>query len=328
MKDDRIAAAVGNVSLLGVGYLLLRRWRLAIAAQLITVALVLLLVAEKALWCEVALVVWWVAVVAHGWALGGKPGTRRVAEQRVIALCVTVPVLFAGGFFRYEAAGIQHEVAEARAAGDCAGVTAAEQKARYGDRIADAAGIERLSVDVEACAELREIAVRLQTTWTGDTEALAEEFEKLSKVLTKPGQDKTVEKVLDEYLKTVTKGGPCPTAKLGTWLRNRAQTQNRAGQGEFDRRRPRARCAVRVRAVGDQSGAVARGVVPVSELIGQYPSDRRHVQGARRAGGGRAEGAVARPPQSDRGRPVLRQAGRVRRCAEVPPRGEPRAVPR
>jgi len=272
MRDDRIAAAVGNASLLGVGYLLLRRWRLAITAQLITVALVLILVAEKALWCEIALVVWWVAVVVHGWALGGRPGTRRVAEQRVIALCVTVPVLLAGGFFRYEAAGIQREVAEARAAGDCAGVTAAEQKARYGDRIADAAGIERLGGDVEVCAQLREIAARLRTTWTGDTNTLAEEFEKLNKVLAKPGQDKTVEKVLDEYLGTVTKGGPCPTAKLATWLRNRTRTHSVLDKANStgDRLVPDAQfaCAQSEAKAGQWRAASYR----YQELIGQYPS--------------------------------------------------------
>ncbi|MFC9691206.1 hypothetical protein ACFTSF_21820 [Kribbella sp. NPDC056951] len=226
MKDDRLAAALGNASLLGVGYMLLRRWRLAIAAQVITVALVLILVSQKALWCEIALAVWWVAVVVHGWTAAGKPGTRPVREQRVMALCVTVPVLLAGGFFRYDAAGIQRDVAEARAAGDCAGVTAAQSKARYGDRVADAPGIEKLGADVEACAELREIARMLPGTLPGHTNLLAEQFEKLDAVLAKPGQDKTVEKVLDEYLGSLTAQSPCNTVKLATWLRDRQKTRN------------------------------------------------------------------------------------------------------
>ncbi|WP_405059721.1 hypothetical protein OG474_44305 [Kribbella sp. NBC_01505] len=271
MKDDRLAVAIGNASLLGIGYLLLRRWRLAIASMMMTAALVALLLVEKALWPQIVMAVWWVAVVVHGWMLAGKPGPRPVAEQRVIALCVTVPVLLAGVFFRVEAAGIQSDVAEAREAGDCAGVTAAQQKARYGDRVADGPGIERLGVDVEACAELRQIASRLQTTWSGDTDTLAKEFEKLRLVLAKPGQEKTVEKVLDEYLGTVTKGGPCPTAKLATWLRNRPEGHN----------------------VLDKSRSVGDGLVPdaqfacaqteikaaqwrpasnrLQELIGQYP---------------------------------------------------------
>ncbi|MFB6721235.1 hypothetical protein ACFCV3_13780 [Kribbella sp. NPDC056345] len=244
MRDDRLAAAVGNASLLGIGYLLLRRWRLAIAAQLMAVALVALLLVEKALWCEIALAVWWVAVVVHGWTAAGKPGTRSVREQRLIALGVTIPVLLTGVFFRVEAAGIQREVAEARAAGDCAGITAAQQKVRYGDRIADAAGIDRLDVDVDACAQLQEIARMLQGTLPGHTNLLAEQFEKLTAVLAKPGHDKTVEKVLDEYLGSLSKQSSCDTVKLATWLRDRQKTQN----------------------VLDKAGPVGDGLVPGSQF--------------------------------------------------------------
>ncbi|GAB3954847.1 hypothetical protein GCM10029976_098020 [Kribbella albertanoniae] len=271
MRDDRLAAAVGNASLLGIGYLLLRRWRLAIAAQLMAATLVALLLVEKALWCEIALAVWWVAVVVHGWTAAGKPGTRSVREQRLIALCVTVPVLLAGVFFRVEAAGIQSDVAEAREAGDCAGVTAAQQRARYGDRVADAPGIERLGSDVEACAELQQIKSRLQNTWSGDTEILAEEFQKLDAVLAKPGQNKTVEKVLDEYLGTVTKGGPCPTVKLATWLRNRHQNQSVLDKSRAigDGLVPDAQfaCAQSEAKAGQWRAASYR----YQELIGQYP---------------------------------------------------------
>ncbi|MFI5733511.1 hypothetical protein ACIA49_25575 [Kribbella sp. NPDC051587] len=271
MKDDRLAAAVGNASLLGIGYVLLCRWRLAIAAPLISVALMLLVVAQKALWCEIALVVWWVAVVVHGWLLGGKPGTRSATEQRLIALCVTVPVLLVGVFFRVEAVGIQRDVADARAAGDCMGVTAAQQKARYGDRLADAPGIERLGVDVEACKQLQEIALRLEGTWSGDVDLLGEQFAKLGEVLAKPGQEKTVEKVLDQYLGTVTKGGPCPTVALATWLRGRHQTQNvldkanSAGDGLL----PDAQfeCAQSEAKAAKWRAALGR----YQELIGQYP---------------------------------------------------------
>ncbi|MFF1819905.1 tol-pal system YbgF family protein [Kribbella sp. NPDC058245] len=271
MKDDRLAAAVGNASLLGIGYVLLRRWRLAIAAPLISIALVLLVVAQKALWCEIVLLVWWVAVVVHGWLLGGKPGTRSATEQRLIALCVTVPVLLAGVFFRVEAVGIQNDVADARAAGDCAGVTAAQQKARYGDRVADAPGIERLGVDVEACQQLQEIALRLEGTWSGDVDLLGEQFAKLGEVLAKPGQEKTVEKVLDQYLGTVTKGGPCPTVELATWLRGRHQTQNVLDKANSvgDGLVPEAQfeCAQSEAKAAKWRAALGR----YQELIGQYP---------------------------------------------------------
>ncbi|MFK4084603.1 hypothetical protein ACI2LF_10875 [Kribbella sp. NPDC020789] len=272
MRDDRLAAAVGNASLLGVGYLLLRRWQLGAVAASISVALALVMVAEKALWCQIALVAWWVAVVVHGWFLAGTPGTMAVAVQRLIALGVTVPVLLAGVYFRVEAAGVRSDVAEARAAGDCAGVRAAQQRARFGDRLADVRGIARLRDDVGACKQLQEIAVGLRSTLAGDADLLAEQFANLEQVAAKPGQDKTAEKVLDEYLGTVTKGGPCRTVELATWLRGRRQTHNLLDKANAagDRLVPDAQfaCAQSEAKAGKWRPALAR----YQDLLGQYPS--------------------------------------------------------
>jgi len=66
-RYDPVAAAVGNASLLGVGYLLLGLWGFAFINLLVTGVLVGLLVAlVQPVWTQLALVVWWAVVTAHG----------------------------------------------------------------------------------------------------------------------------------------------------------------------------------------------------------------------------------------------------------------------
>jgi hypothetical protein len=68
---DPLAVALGNASLLGVGYLMLERRKLAVAAGAVTVVLVSALVSVARSWCEVVVLLWWAAVIVHGWFLAG-----------------------------------------------------------------------------------------------------------------------------------------------------------------------------------------------------------------------------------------------------------------
>ncbi|MGA8115707.1 MAG: hypothetical protein WCA46_18765, partial [Actinocatenispora sp.] len=119
---DPLAVAVGNASLLGVGYLMLGWRRLAAGTGLVTLVLVVLLAsAYRTTWFEVVVALWWVALVAHGWHLArGRTRPAQVRGPRLVALCATVPVLLVVTLLRVDAARIEQSVTEARAGGDCA----------------------------------------------------------------------------------------------------------------------------------------------------------------------------------------------------------------
>ncbi|MFF4471601.1 hypothetical protein ACFYZ3_18775 [Streptomyces sp. NPDC001599] len=62
---DPLAVAVGNASLLGAGYLILRRRALFWAAAVVTASLLWLTYRTAETWCELLVVLWWAAVVGH-----------------------------------------------------------------------------------------------------------------------------------------------------------------------------------------------------------------------------------------------------------------------
>src|SRR5436190_1029373 len=140
---DPIAVALGNASLLGVGYLMLRRRGLALAAVAGTAGLVCGLVTTASPSYEVAVLVWWAAAVVHGWFLARGGGGRvtvlrtkrtknRQRRQRLVALGITLPVLLAVGLLRFDAFRIGRSVTEARESGDCAGVVNAQDSVWFG----------------------------------------------------------------------------------------------------------------------------------------------------------------------------------------------------
>jgi hypothetical protein len=98
-SHDPLAVAIGNASLLGVGYLMMGRRQLAVGTGVVTVGLVVLLATVD--WSpvlEIGVLLWWVGLVAHGWFLAGGRARRVVVRrQRMVALAVTAPVLLAVG---------------------------------------------------------------------------------------------------------------------------------------------------------------------------------------------------------------------------------------
>ncbi|MDO0937207.1 hypothetical protein QQY66_37855 [Streptomyces sp. DG2A-72] len=132
---DPLAVALGNASLLGVGCLLMRRWKLAVAAAAGTVILVSRLVSTEEASYEITVLVWWAAVIIHGWYLAGR-GADRVAVPR--QRLVTLPVLLTARLARFDASQIGQSVTDARERGDRAGVLSAQDEVWFGHRIADA----------------------------------------------------------------------------------------------------------------------------------------------------------------------------------------------
>src|SRR4051794_26305915 len=89
---DPLAVALGNASLLSVGYLMLGRRVLAFGAGVVTLLLISVLVSVARSWCEFVVLLWWAAVIAHGWFLaGGRTHRVTVRGQRLVAFGALVP---------------------------------------------------------------------------------------------------------------------------------------------------------------------------------------------------------------------------------------------
>lgn len=228
---DPPAAALANASLLGAGYLMLGRRQAAIVTGFITLVLLVVLASfVRSLWLEVVVVLWWAAVIAHGWRLAGGRGRTpgpHARRQRLIALATTVPVLLAVGFLRFDAAGIEQDAADARSAGDCPQAVAAVDRLWFGHRLANAPLTVRGEDTVLACKRLDAAAGELRTALTGDLKALETGFADLSAVLVElPGYEKVVERVLDGFLAGLPTRDACDTRDLTEWLRERGSKGN------------------------------------------------------------------------------------------------------
>jgi hypothetical protein len=218
---DPAAVAIGNASLLGAGYVLLGRKGLAVGTGLVTVALlVVLLSATPTLWFEIVIVVWWVALVVHGWVLArSRPRPVPARRQRFVALGAAIPVLLVFGLLRFDAASIEQDAADARADGDCAAAMEATGSLWFGHRLADAPLIERAEGTVRACDRLRTADGKLAAALDGDTESLAAGFADLQGVLrTLPGHEEMVRSSLDRFLDGLPLEDACDTKAVTDWL--------------------------------------------------------------------------------------------------------------
>ncbi|MGB3441751.1 MAG: hypothetical protein WBA97_23645 [Actinophytocola sp.] len=215
---DPLAVAVGNASLLGVGYVLLGRKGLAVATVLVTVLfLFLLLSVTPTLWFEFVIVAWWVAVIVHGWVLARRrPRPDPVRGQRFVALGAAVPVLLVFGLLRFDAAGLEQDTADARADGDCAAALDATGALWFGHRVADAPLTERAGTTTRACDQLRTAGRKLDEALDGgDADSLAAGFRDLRKVLAGlPGHEEMVRSTVDRFVEGLPVEDACDTKAL------------------------------------------------------------------------------------------------------------------
>lgn len=225
---DAIAAAVGNASLLSVGYLLLGKRLLAFQTMLVTFMLVTVVIAVPSVWFELAVLAWWAFMTWHGWYLGGGKTGSVVRAHRRIALAVTVPVLLIFGLVRFDAARLEWEVTEAREQGDCARAETELAKVWFGHRVVDAPMTVRTDRTVEACQRLWQASRSLdESLATGDTAALAAGFRGLDEVLAQlPGHDRMVDVALDRFLGGLPTKDNCLTSSLTDWVKGRKPTGN------------------------------------------------------------------------------------------------------
>ncbi|MBA2950817.1 tetratricopeptide repeat protein [Streptomyces himalayensis] len=225
---DPVAAALGNASLLGIGYLLLGRWRLAALAVVGTGWLLNLTASTAETWCEILLLLWWAAGIAHGWFLAHRRAEHVVRRgQRAGALAVTVAVLLTAVLLRVDAYGIEDRVNEAREGGDCEAAVAAQGEVWWGHRLAGAPVVEPGDAVVEACHRLERAASTLAGAGrNGNIEDLERGFGILAGVLSKPGNEQTVKTVLDTFLEGLPTKDSCDTADITDWLRDRDPTRD------------------------------------------------------------------------------------------------------
>ncbi|MFI9761536.1 hypothetical protein ACIHFB_26825 [Streptomyces sp. NPDC051963] len=224
---DPVAAALGNASLFGIGYLLLGHWWLAVFAVVGTVWLLNVAASTADTWAEILLVAWWVAGMAHGWSLPHGRTEHVVRRgQRVGTLAVALAVLLTAVLLRVDAHGIEDRVNEARERGDCEAAVAAQDEVGFGQRLAGATVVEPGKAVVEACNQLERAASRLAAGRSGSVEDLERGFGILAGVLREPGNEQTVKTVLDAFLDGLPTQDSCNTADITEWLRDREPTRD------------------------------------------------------------------------------------------------------
>ncbi|MEU4192101.1 hypothetical protein AB0E69_09395 [Kribbella sp. NPDC026611] len=280
---DPVAVAVGNASLLGLGYLMARRRGFAVLNWIGTATFVVLLVSVRELWCELALIGWWLLVVVHGWLLARtKPYRKAQPRKRIIALAVAMPILLVAGLLRIDTARIDDKVIDARDAGDCGQVKRTADRLGFWHRLTDGPKTVRSEGDVAACERIDEARSDLADGARGNLLLLDSGFKTLSEVLNRPGQDRTVGRAVDEFLTKLSKSTPCAVVQVTGWLRSRTPTHTTldraaAAVPKFE---PNALLSCGDAQAMAQQWPSARSTY--EQLVGRYPKAK---QAARARGG-------------------------------------------
>ncbi|MFF0267408.1 tol-pal system YbgF family protein [Kribbella sp. NPDC004536] len=225
---DPLAVALGNASLLGLGYFLIRRWLFGALGLIGTAVLVVLLCSQREPGYEFALIAWGLLQVVHGWFLASRQPLRAAnLTKRLVALGVTLLVFAGVAFERYDAHRIDQEAVASRDAGSCDGVRDARAKYNLGHRIGDAPRTTRVETDVAACDRIDVASDRLRTAKaSADVAGMQGGFNVLASVLAQPNQEHTVKTALDEFLNGLPVKDPCQTLAISDWLRARTKANN------------------------------------------------------------------------------------------------------
>ncbi|WP_395575842.1 hypothetical protein [Streptomyces sp. BK79] len=288
---DPTAVALGNATLLGIGYLLLRRWRAAAVAVLGSVMLLTAVARSAETWAEVLLLLWWAGGIAHGRHLARRWPEHAVRSgQRAATLAGALAVLLAAVLLRVDAHGIENRVATARQAGDCEAAAAAQGEVGRGHRLAGAPVVKPGDAVVRACRRLDGAASALaRAARTGSTKELGRGFGTLAAVLDEPGNEQTVGTVLDGFLEALPTDDSCDTAALTAWLRERTR-----GHDVLDRSASTAARTEPAALMGCGDRLMTRDAwhearEQYRRLLAEYPADSR----AGRARGGVRKATVA-----------------------------------
>ncbi|GAA2999134.1 DUF2628 domain-containing protein [Actinokineospora diospyrosa] len=220
---DPLAAALGNASLLGIGYLLLRRRWLAVLAFLVTIGYLLVsALVVRNVFFHLVLVLWAGALAWHGWRIAAKSGqVPSPRRQRVIGVAAVLPVLVVVTLVRVDAAGIESDSDAARDGGDCDKSVAEVARLSFAHRLADPPLVARGEHATATCQRLAASAASLKTGLNGRHAALDQGFTGLAGLLKdEPAYDNVVRHVLDDFLAELPKRENCEVADVTQWLRD------------------------------------------------------------------------------------------------------------
>ncbi|WP_436528857.1 hypothetical protein [Actinoplanes sp. HUAS TT8] len=229
-KTDRLAAAAGNASFLSLGYFMMRRAGFGVLTLLVSFILLFFIVPSvHTVWIEVVAVLWWLAMIVHGYFLAQGPVEPSSAlRQRIVGIAAAVVVLLVLGLLRVQAGGIGQAVTDAKANGDCTHALEKLDQVWLGLRIADAPLAAKDDDTVTACHKLNDARDTIKAGLaSADTTELNEGFGQLNSVLsTMPGHEKMTDKVLDQFLAGLPVSNACDTVKITQWLGDRAKSGN------------------------------------------------------------------------------------------------------
>jgi hypothetical protein len=175
VRCDPWAAALGNATLLGLGYLLLRRWR-ATAGTLVTTGVLVLIVSaadHQPGWTWRAILFgWWIATTAHGWRLAGgrwapaplviRGQTRPVRRQRLVAAATAAAVLAALVGLTIDSRRVEAAAVDGHRAGDCDRAIAGFDRIGGRHRLVDPLVTARAELHAQACELLSDAQRRAE----------------------------------------------------------------------------------------------------------------------------------------------------------------------
>lgn len=171
---DALATALGNATLLGVGYLLRGRKLAAACATVVSVTLMVIIAnaAQPAWFWRVTLLLWWLAMIGHGW-LSARRSARAVTpyavvepvpspqpapkprpvvrRQRAVAATAAAVTLVGAVGLALDARRIEASAADAHRSGDCAKATEILERIGARHRLVDPYVAGRTRRSLEAC---------------------------------------------------------------------------------------------------------------------------------------------------------------------------------
>ncbi len=225
---DPLAVALGNASLLGLGYFLIRRWFFGVLGLAGTAVLLVLMYQRKDTAYQFGLLGWGLLQVLHGLFLASRPPERKASiPKRIVAAMVTLAVVASGVVLKRDAAEVVDQVTEARRAGDCAGVVTAQEKVWFGDRLVAGQDMDRGDGDVETCGRIDTARGHLSAAaGLTDVASLRQGYDVLGPIASDPRQQATAGVVMDRFVKDLQAMEPCGQVTMTAWLRTRKLSKN------------------------------------------------------------------------------------------------------
>ncbi|TCC08096.1 tetratricopeptide repeat protein [Kribbella soli] len=220
---DPLAVALGNASLLGLGYFLIRRWFFGILGLAGTAVLLVLMYQRKDAAYQFGLIAWGLLQVLHGLFLATRAPERTASiPKRIVAAVITLAVVASGVVLKRDAADVADRVTAARRAGDCAKVVQAQGEVWFGDRLVSGKDMDRGDGDVETCGRLDTARGHLSAAaGLTDVSSLRQGYDILGPIASDPRQQATAGVVMDRFVKDLQAMEPCAQITMTAWLRTR-----------------------------------------------------------------------------------------------------------